>query len=297
MGRSHIVALLFVIFALGISSSRAVAWNQQKAKIFQSLAWSSYCPFSTIKQWSCFWCTKSGAPKLSNVQTAYSASWDNLAYAGIARQTNTIYVVFRGTALKSYKDILEDSFLVKRTFWKDRPDVKLHSGFANGYASVKSKVVGIVKNLKRACPSCRLVLVGHSLGGGMATIAAVDLRRAGFQISLLVTLGSPRVGNSRFAAYFQKLGLPHVRWVNKHDIVPQLPPPQLGFHHVTQEYWSQDGTSFRACSATDGENRGCSVGLHVWNGYSVSDHLKYFNVDISAGRNAKCDGVFANNHK
>jgi hypothetical protein len=294
MQRSHTVAVLVFIFALSICCARAAVWNQQKAKIFQSLAWSSYCPFSKVKSWSCFWCTKSGAPKLSNVQTAYSSSWDNFAYAGIALKSKTIYVVFRGTTLRSYKQILEDAVLLKKTFWKDKPDVELHTGFANGYKSLRSQLVGIIKNLKKVCRTCSLVMSGHSLGGAMATIATVDLSRAGLKVAQLVTLGSPRVGNDQFASYFQTFGVNHVRWVNKHDIVAQQPPPQLGFHHATQEYWSTDGSSFRVCSASNGENRDCSVGLHFWNGFKVSDHLKYLNVNLAAGKKYRCDGVYAN---
>jgi len=38
-------------------------------------------------------------------------------------------------------------------------------------------------------------LVGHSLGGAVATIAAVDFAQSGLNIDSFITFGSPRVGN------------------------------------------------------------------------------------------------------
>jgi hypothetical protein len=63
-----------------------------------------------------------------------------------------------------------------------------------------------------------------------------------------------------------------------------LPSPyplqSFGFTHAVEEAWySEDFSSYTACSTTNGEDPNCSdsVGLPI----SVSDHLKYFNIPIS----------------
>jgi len=62
--------------------------------------------------------------------------------------------------------------------------------------------------------------------------------------------------------------------------VSPSPLQSFGFTHVVEEAWySEDFSSYTACSTTDGEDPNCSdsVGLPI----SVSDHLEYFNIAIS----------------
>ena len=58
-----------------------------------------------------------------------------------------------------------------------------------------------------------LLLVGHSLGGALAQLAAHDIATAGAKQGLTVsvgcyTFGAPRVGNHAFANEYNKL-VPH----------------------------------------------------------------------------------------
>jgi len=285
-----------VLVACSIASVQGVAWNANKAKLIQSLAWSSYCPFTVVKKWSCFWCTKPGAPKLTNVATVYNAAHDNFAYGGVDKAANAIFIVVRGTAVESVKDWIEDTSFTLVHAYTNKPSVAVHSGFNSGWGTLRAGVKQLISKLKVACPKCTLNLVGHSLGGGMATLAAVDLTRSGTKVNSLVTMGCPRVGNAQFAAYFGTLRIPSVRWVNKHDIVPHLPLTHLGYHHITQEFWSTDGTNFRQCSATNGEDPKCSDSILPipFVGWSVTDHLKYYNVNLGDGKQAHCDGVYDN---
>ena len=67
---------------------------------------------------------------------------------------------------------------------------------------------------------------GHSLGGALASIAAMRYR----ETQAAYTLGSPRVGNGAFRAGMRP---PVHRIVNNNDVVTRLPPP-LGYRHVGQ---------------------------------------------------------------
>ncbi len=54
-------------------------------------------------------------------------------------------------------------------------------------------------------PSAPLFIAGHSLGGALATLCAVDVRaRLAAPDVRLFTFGSPRVGNAVFAAWVEQ---------------------------------------------------------------------------------------------
>jgi hypothetical protein len=79
---------------------------------------------------------------------------------------------------------------------------------------------------------------GHSLGGALSTLCALDLAKRGYTVKL-ITWASPRVGDAQFVSCVQKAverqRLQIARFVNGHDPVPYLPPEKLGFKHVCEE--------------------------------------------------------------
>lgn len=93
---------------------------------------------------------------------------------------------------------------------------------------VKEKVLAI-ESLKN---SVEVYVAGHSMGGAMASLCALDLRRClgnadnqGLGIKVY-TIGSPKIGNIHFANYYnQQIGEGmSYRVENFFDIVPQTPP-------------------------------------------------------------------------
>ncbi|TGD74799.1 lipase family protein [Mangrovimicrobium sediminis] len=73
-------------------------------------------------------------------------------------------------------------------------------------------------------------ITGHSLGGALAVLAAVELdreiaaRKSGAAIAAVFTFGQPRVGNSAFARWMdQRFSQRYFRSVNQRDAVPRLP--------------------------------------------------------------------------
>ena len=81
-------------------------------------------------------------------------------------------------------------------------------------------------------------MTGHSMGGALAHIAALDLHelfcRRVTRISL-ITFGSPRVGNAAFAALLEKHVKRSIRFVNKKDAVPGQPTNWIWFQHAGHE--------------------------------------------------------------
>lgn len=67
-----------------------------------------------------------------------------------------------------------------------------------------------------------VVVTGHSLGGGLATLAGLILHARGIAVEVVVTFGAPRVGDRAFA---QAYPLPLIRFEATHDPVPLVAAP------------------------------------------------------------------------
>jgi len=255
------------------------------------LAWASYCPFGTVESWKCFWCSYHDSLSLSGVGTAYNGSSDSFSYVG--RSGSNIYVVFRGTAVLSIKNWLKDLDFAKVRPWSDQSKVQVHHGFYSSWVDVRRTTFELVKSALDNCPKCSVFFVGHSLGGAVATLAAVEALRHGNLTSNihLYTYGSPRVGNHAFYTYVANLGIPSLRVVNDDDIVPHVPPQTFDFRHVEQEYW-WTGSKWKLCDMS-GEDPSCSDSVFPFS-WSVPDHLDYLNIPLSLGAAAKCDGIVDN---
>lgn len=84
------------------------------------------------------------------------------------------------------------------------------------------------------------IVTGHSLGSALATLFALENSvKQKFDISLVSTLASPKVGNLEFKHVFD--GLPFTSWriVNTRDVVPKVPPTIpfiLDYEHVDVAY-------------------------------------------------------------
>ena len=109
------------------------------------------------------------------------------------------------------------------------PNVKVHQGFLEAcnclWAELERK--GILQkihgNPDEAKP--KMKLMGHSLGGAIATLLAVRLKLLGFEVEIVI-FGSPRVGDDAFKALYQQLHL-HLttaRYTLLLDPVTFLPP-------------------------------------------------------------------------
>ena len=102
-----------------------------------------------------------------------------------------------------------------------------------------------VAELLQEDPHRGLVITGHSLGGAMATLSALDLAIEFPDIPkknklAMVNFGSPGVGNAGFALFYDQYVLSSIRVVNPCDPVPRLPP---GTKHVQAEYRSKNPVS------------------------------------------------------
>ncbi|KAG8525457.1 uncharacterized protein KY384_009101 [Bacidia gigantensis] len=117
----------------------------------------------------------------------------------------------------------------------------VHMGFMRSWQNTKPEVVPVVEELLRRYPEYRLTLVGHSLGGAVATLASLDFHGRGWNPKL-VTFGEPRVGNEGLAEYIDKAfaagddRMDMIRVTHVDDPVPLLPLTEGAFDLMLGRY-------------------------------------------------------------
>ncbi len=90
-------------------------------------------------------------------------------------------------------------------FPKHTDAVRSCAGFFLSYNSshLAPNITEAVGNLMQRHPGKPLYVAGHSMGGALATLCAIDLKFAfGIPDVRVYTYGSPRVGNDIFARFF-----------------------------------------------------------------------------------------------
>ena len=97
---------------------------------------------------------------------------------------------------------------------------RVHLGFSRAYDTVRDQVL-------EANPT---TVVGHSLGGALATLAALDLFLTNGTRATVITFGSPQVGDELFVDAFNDAVAASARVVHPLDPVPKALTSQ--FAHV-----------------------------------------------------------------
>lgn len=110
--------------------------------------------------------------------------------------------------------------------------VEVHAGFYRQFISLLSQVdAGVQKHLKGGG---MVICVGHSLGGAISTIAALNYGNTYPQQVWHASFGSPRVGNKAFKEAYAKCTRLQARLKNEKDPVPASLPP-IDYWHVGPE--------------------------------------------------------------
>jgi len=107
--------------------------------------------------------------------------------------------------------------------------VQVGAGFLQAYATVRHHMWKVLMHeVRRDDSNVQVIFTGHSLGGALATLAAFDVQLLFPQLSVsMISFGSPRVGNYRFAHLFNLLArkneMYHLRVVHGNDVITTTP--------------------------------------------------------------------------
>jgi triacylglycerol lipase len=151
---------------------------------------------------------------------------DICAFAATSDQYHIL--AFRGTKLA--QDWVTDLGCIKIGFEDIFPGTpamgEIHAGFGRCLTLALDKIQRMLIHRDMSKP---LLVTGHSLGGGLAALAAVHfvLTRATVklpQVRRVYTFGQPRVGVQKFCATYAHF-VPNklIRFVNNRDLVPRVP--------------------------------------------------------------------------
>lgn len=135
------------------------------------------------------------------------------AQAYVMSDKDDVLIACRGTEPTELNDIKAD---LKAKREPHHVAGKVHRGFYGEYKKVINDIKeALNKHNKKGDKT--VWVCGHSLGGAMAVLVAVELKPNGG----LYTFGQPRVGNKDF---LKLIDFPYYRYRNNNDVVPTVPP-------------------------------------------------------------------------
>ena len=160
-----------------------------------------------------------------------------------------------------------------------------------------------LKALVAKYPRYQVIFTGHSLGGALTVVAAVDAVMSGWienkntnrPSPIIYTYGQPRIGNMNFQSKVNELFEgKYFRITHHKDLIPHIPPCVINFSdsnsyciegtgtdlmwypiHAGIEIFFDGNTdrNYKVCEAV--EDTSCSM---QYTGLSVADHIFYMGV-------------------
>jgi len=223
-------------FPTGFSSKRAI----QLAELVMQ-AYSQLIAFQNNSEWNlsggysliselCYLGTRLGLRKsavtnfdkeLNQFAKSPTQQKKGLPIGFIAKHKREFFIVFRGTMTNT--EWFND-FNIRLTPYHEKDLGKVHDGFLRTYNPFRQPIRDSLqgKHLNR-----KLFITGHSLGAGLATLAAADLASEGIADSpTIYTFASPRVGDNQFATKYNELMEGRsFRITNSCDLATSIPFP------------------------------------------------------------------------
>ncbi|KAF2759351.1 extracellular lipase [Pseudovirgaria hyperparasitica] len=220
---------------------------------------SEFKNFELVKAWntgpllsdSCGYVVLSHPPSPKRIIVAFRGTY---SLANTIADLSTVpqeYVPYPGgddddtSDLPLFKQIRKKSFDAEDDVPSAEPpkcnNCTVHMGFNRSWLNTRTAILEDLADALDSHPDYQLTLVGHSLGGAVATLAALDLKARGWD-PITTTFGEPRIGNEHFVHYIDAIfGLPSSnsssvmteskmrRVTHADDPVPLLPLEEWGY--------------------------------------------------------------------
>jgi len=254
------------------------------------LAFAIYCPESEVTAWNCG-AHCDAVTGLSMIRYITKTGWtnnvENAAFVAYDSQSGDIMLSFKGTDNDAalIENWVTNLDYAHKNPLQQYPAARVHSGFWDAWQRMKPDIMSAIDEVKAAHPGVSAIRVtGHSLGGALATNAAMDLKLNHGFVTSVVNFGSPRPGNLDYHTALLN-EVPHWRVTHHNDLVPHVPPKSLGFHHASTEIHFPDksGLEFKVCDGS-GEDETCAnTCSHHLSCTSVDDHMHYLDQTDTCG--------------
>jgi pimeloyl-ACP methyl ester carboxylesterase len=139
-------------------------------------------------------------------------STGTFGFGAVRKSDNTVLIAFRGTQPDDAADFATDIDVLPQPWEFGQGEV--HIGFAEAYSGIHKELKSWLESLSS---KGNVIVIGHSLGGAIAVLAAAALKP-----TALITFGCPRVGNTVFCNSLN--GVATQQFVNCCDIIARIPP-------------------------------------------------------------------------
>jgi hypothetical protein len=176
--------------------------------------------------------------------------------------TNKIVIVaFRGT--QYLHDWMDDFDFIPAPYAPVPGRGTVHRGFQLVYLTIRENLMALMKG--KAGGYRQVYITGHSLGGALCALAALDIVNAQPALAPTVyTWAEPRVGHDDFVSFFNTHVNICYRIVNVWDVVPHLPPDIAGYEHEGSQVTIDSGFSLDVVHNHELET-GYVPGMQKWN--------------------------------
>jgi hypothetical protein len=112
----------------------------------------------------------------------------------------------------------------------------MYNSLRTGVAPASPSVSSALATLPYPQTLTSVTICGHSLGGALATLLALDVAaNTTIKNPTIYTYASPRTGDPMFASTFNQVVKNSFRVANRLDIVPKLPTPPF-YEHVNERF-------------------------------------------------------------
>ncbi|KAJ6475056.1 Alpha/Beta hydrolase protein [Mycena vitilis] len=226
---------------------------------FTQFARAAYCPVDKLMSWTCGEACDAN-PAFEATLAGGMGNAVQFFFVGYYPKSNSVIVSHQGTdPVKLMSDLTDLNVLkgeLNSTLFPNAPaGLEIHSGFRDEHALTADEIRTEVQRLIADKGAKQVTVVGHSLGGALAELDALSLRlNLPAEIGVnAVTYGTPRVGTSDFATFFDSQVTDFKRVNNENDLVPIVPGRFLGFAHPQGEIHIVDDTAktIVACPGND----------------------------------------------
>ena len=164
---------------------------------------TSSCDYYDVQAWKCPSCSYPTIKDSVQTKVITDFTTGGQVVVNYNPTAKRIQIAFRGS--KNIANWLANLSYGQVAFYPSVClDCKVHAGFLDSYNAVSAAITDQVKLLQKQWGAANpLFITGHSLGGALASIAAVDLaiKFPNTKISLF-TFGSPRTANRQFFNFF-----------------------------------------------------------------------------------------------
>jgi hypothetical protein len=179
------------------TASASSSYNASDALLAWQYSKTAYCEVTDILAWNCSAC--------GNATSGFVPFWsmemsnDVQVFVGYDAIHDIAVISFRGSkTLTNW--LLNLEFAHTDSPFSECLNCYVHRGFLDDYNSVAVQVFVAVNQIREKYGVKRVLITGHSLGGVLATLAAIDLKlHDSFENVSVITFGEPRLGNAQFA--------------------------------------------------------------------------------------------------